>query len=87
MGTMAGAVHAGQRAAIEVLNILRPQSLTSQDYFLLKEINQKYQEEKATPDTGWHIYRWTILFPAMALMTAWSALKLRASYGHLLVPR
>ena len=49
---MAGAVHAGQRAAIEVLNILRPQSLTSQDYYLLKEINQKYQEEKAKPDPG-----------------------------------
>lgn len=52
MGTMAGAVHAGQRAAIEVLNILRPQSLTSQDYYLLKEINQKYQEEKAKPYPG-----------------------------------
>ena len=49
---MAGAVHAGQRAAIEVLNILRPQSLTSQDYYLLKEINQKYQEEKAKPYPG-----------------------------------
>ena len=29
-GTMAGAVHAGHRAAIEVLDRLRPQSLTSQ---------------------------------------------------------
>ena len=84
---MAGAVHAGQRAAIEVLNILRPQSLTSQDYYLLKEINQKYQEKKAKPDPGWNFYRWTIVLPAIALITAWSALKLRVSYGHLLVPR
>merc|ERR1712141_67001 len=87
MGTMAGAVHAGQRSAIEVLDILRPQSLTSKDYFLLKEINQKYQEEKAKPYPGWNVYRWTIVLPAIALITAWSALKLRASYGHLLVPR
>ena len=62
MGTMAGAVHAGQRAAIEVLNILRPQSLTSQDYYLLKEINQKYQEEKAKPDPG-HSYLIRRIFP------------------------
>lgn len=87
MGTMAGAVHSGQRAAIEVLNILRPQSLTSKDYHLLTEINQKYEEEQPKPVSDWPVYRWTVILPACALITAWAAFKLRATYSYLLVPR
>ena len=86
MGTMAGAVHSGQRAAIEVLNILRPQSLTSKDYHLLTEINQKYEDEPK-PVASWNINKWTIILPTVGTVLAWTAFRLRATYSQLLVPK
>ena len=86
MGTMAGAVHSGQRAAIEVLNILRPQSLTSKDYHLLTEINQKYEDEPK-PVASWNINKWTIILPTIGTVLAWTAFRLRATYSQLLVPK
>ena len=83
---MAGAVHAGQRSAIEVLDILRPQSLTSKDYFLLKEINEKYQEHQHIPVSEWLNYKWTLMLPTLTLLMAWAALKMRNTYSHLIVP-
>lgn len=89
-GTMAGAVHAGHRAAIEVLDSLRPQSLTSQDYFFLKETQGKYHEEAKQSNTSssdFSIFRWTIVLPSVALGVAWAALKLRSTYGYLITPK
>ena len=83
---MAGAVHAGQRSAIEVLDILRPQSLTSKDYFLLKEINEKYQEQQHKPVSEWLNYKWTLMLPTLTLFMTWAAFKMRNSYSHLIVP-
>jgi hypothetical protein len=89
-GTMAGAVHAGHRAAIEVLDRLRPQSLTSQDYFFLKQSQSKLYEDKA--ESAGKRYSspygiWTFLIPSMAFALAWGALKLRSIHGILFVPR
>jgi len=89
-GTMAGAVHAGHRAAIEVLDRLRPQSLTSQDYFFLKQSQSKLYEAKtknATQHYPSSYGLWTFLLPSMALALAWAALKLRSTHGILFVPR
>ena len=87
MGTMAGAEQAGQRAAIEVLDALRPQTLTAKDYKMLKESQSKYEPAAPKVSSGFHIYRWTLLLPGVALLVSWAAFKLRATYGHLLVPR
>ena len=90
-GTMAGAVHSGQRAAIQVLDGLRPQSLTSLDYFLLKE-SECDQEKENNPDekvlarSSYSVFRWTILFPGCALGLIWGAYKLRSTYSQLAVP-
>ena len=89
-GTMAGAVHAGHRAAIEVLDRLRPQSLTSQDYFFLKQSHSKLYEDKAKSTANRyssHFGIWTFLIPSMAFVLAWGALKLRSTHGILFVPR
>jgi len=89
-GTMAGAVHAGHRAAIEVLDRLRPQSLTSQDYFFLKQSHSKLYEDKAKSTANRYSSQfgiWTFLIPSMAFALAWGALKLRSTHGILFVPR
>ncbi len=91
-GSMAGAVHAGHRAAIEVLDCLRPQCLTSQDYYFLKESQSKYKssedkEEALKANQSYSIYRWTIVLPSVAFLLAWTALRLRSTYGHLVVPK
>lgn len=88
-GSMAGAVHAGHRAAIEVLDNLRPQSLSSQDYFFLKEAQGQYlKEQKGAKSNGdYSIYRWTVVLPSIAFAVAWTALKLRSTWGHLVVPK
>jgi monoamine oxidase len=95
MGTMAGAVQAGQRAAIEILDELRPQSLTSQDYFLLKEAQAKYTKNNMEGTDlkpsrnrwSYSVYRWTVVLPATALIIAYTAVRLRAMYSHLSVPK
>ena len=87
MGTMAGAVLAGQRAAVEVLDVLRPQSLTSQDYFLLKEAASNYNDEvKPVKKWSYSVFKWTLALPTFTLMLTWFAFKLRGQYGRLLVP-
>ena len=89
-GTMAGAVHAGHRAAIEVLDRLRPQSLTSQDYFFLKQSQSKLYEDNAKSTANRYSSTfgiWTFLIPSMAFALAWGALKLRSTHGILFVPR
>ena len=86
MGTMAGAVQAGQRAALEVLDNLRPQSLTAQDYLILKESQSKFYTGNRKKAADFSVYRWTIIFPSIAVIVAWTAIKLRNTYGHLVVP-
>ena len=87
MGTMAGAVHAGQRAALEVLDNLRPQSLSAQDYLVLKESQSKfYHQDKSKRAKDYSVYKWTIVLPSVALVVAWTAIRLRNTYGHLVVP-
>ena len=89
-GTMAGAVHAGHRAAIEVLDRLRPQSLTSQDYFFLKQSHSKLYEDKAKSAANRYSSPfgiWTFLIPSMVFALAWGALNLRSTHGILFVPR
>ncbi len=93
---MAGAVQAGQRAAVEILDELRPQCLTSSDYHLLKECQTKYyvDEDEALSSMGstsnrfgFSVFRWTIILPTLALATAYTALRMRDKYGHLVVPK
>ena len=78
------------KAAIEVLDRLRPQSLTSQDYFFLKQSQSKLYEDKAKSTANRYSSTfgiWTFLIPSMAFVLAWGALKLRSTHGILFVPR
>ena len=86
MGTMAGAVQAGQRAALEVLDNLRPQSLSAQDYLILKESQSKFYQQGKRKTQDFSVYKWTLVLPSVAIVIAWTAIKLRNTYGHLVVP-
>jgi hypothetical protein len=85
-------VRSGRRAAVQVLDELRPQSLTASDYSLLEEVSapKKKKEEvvavaKKQQQQGW-IYRWTLALPAVGLAVGYAAYALRDRYCGLFVP-
>jgi hypothetical protein len=47
---MAGAVEAGLRVAVEVMDEIRPQSLTAQDYVLIKDW-KKFGQKRGQVET------------------------------------
>jgi len=83
IGYMDGAVQSGVRAALEVLDILKPQTLSSEDF---KEL-QKYSSDHLTaPTTQFRVYKrfgvMLILSAAgLALVTYW-----RRNWAHCFIP-
>ena len=87
---------AGQRAAIEVMDDLRPQCLSSKDYILLKKSSSQADDTgaemmKAYNNGGvfeelWfsNVFRWTLVMPFASLCVVYSVFKLRETYSHLL---
>ena len=92
-------IQAGQRAAIEIMDELRPQSLSSKDYVLLKKSssdtgNLTFSMTKGMKNGGiieelWfsNVFRWTMVLPLSSVCLAYAVFKLRETYCHLVVPR
>ena len=79
---------------------LRPQSLSSKDYILLKKSssdaagNLTFSMTKGTKNGGiieelWfsNVFRWTMVLPLTSVCLAYAVFKLRETYCHLVVPR
>ena len=86
---------AGQRAAIEVMDDLRPQCLSSKDYILLKKSSYAsvvgIDRMNGIPSGGiieelWfsNVFRWTMILPAVSACIGYTVFKLRNTYSHLL---
>jgi len=84
IGTMEGAVQAGQRTGLEVLRELRPQCLSAEDLEFLSEFTMERLNVPAAPRQ--HVFRWTILLPAAYLFVMFLAIKMRNKYSGLLIP-
>ena len=76
---------------------LRPQSLSSKDYILLKKSSSCPDDEVGTNmmktiDGGgliedlWfsNVFRWTIILPSAIICISYTVFKLRDTYSHLL---
>ena len=86
---------AGQRAAIEVMDDLRPQCLSSKDYILLKKSSYASDvgRDRMNGMTSggiieelWfsNVFRWTMILPAVSVCIGYTVFKLRNTYSHLL---
>ena len=64
---------------------LRPQSLTSLDYYLLKESETEVMEHNLTIGT-FSVFKWTVLLPSLVIGGLYGAFKLRSTYSQLAVP-
>ena len=84
----------GRRAALEVLDEMRPQSLSSQDYEYLNkakwissiEDGKEKNRRESIHAKPYHIYRWTIFMPLCCLTVGYLAYKMSDKYGRLMIP-
>ena len=90
-------LQAGQRAAIEVIDDIRPQCLSSQDYILLKKSSSYAPEDVhivnnfkngSVVEELWfsNVFLWTLFLPFAGLGLSYVAFKLRDAYCHLVIP-
>ena len=90
MCTISGAIEAGHRAAVQALDDLRPQALSSREYLLLKAIESGNQQETEFEDEEEakkiRIFRWTFFLPVFALTMGYFVFRLREKYANILIP-
>jgi len=94
-GTMCGAVESGQRAAIEALEELKPQCLSSRDMALLCRRPTKLHKSSSNnlvsrlpgePVMYSNVFRWTIVMPCLGIGAALLAVQMRNKYSQLFRP-
>jgi len=87
-GTMCGAVQSGQRAAIEALEELKPQCLSSRDMALLcrkptklhkSSSNNLVSQLPGEPVMYSNVFRWTIVMPCLGIGAALLAVQVKTS--------
>ncbi|TRY79586.1 hypothetical protein TCAL_08944 [Tigriopus californicus] len=89
MGQMAGAVLSGTRAAIQVLDDLRPQSLSTKDYKVLKSIHLSTEDrfpKHVQSSRNYGIYRWTLFLPMTCIAFGYGACFLRDKWCGIFIP-
>lgn len=77
-GYMDGAVQAGERAALEVLQELRPQIVTAADLQFINLILRRSSPVHLPPVS--HVYRWTLCLPLFLIAMGWAAYALRRHF-------
>ena len=93
-GTMCGAVESGHRAAVQVLEELKPQSLSSRDMTMIRPSSATVPAAQKSmvaamyhePAMYHNVFRWTIVLPCMALGVTFLAIQFRNRYSQLFRP-
>lgn len=86
---MAGAHEAGKRAALQVLSDLRPQSMTSTEYQVLKSIwidPKLKQPSNELRKQSYGLFRWTLCLPLTFMAVSYGACLLRDRWSGIFIP-
>jgi len=83
IGYMNGAVESGVRAALEVLQHIKPQSLSSNELMVLQRHSTK---QAAVPLDKPGLCRWTVLMPLVYVMGMAVMYHLRDHWSHCFIP-
>jgi hypothetical protein len=72
LGTMSGAVESGLRVAIEVMDEIRPQCLSAQDYAVIKDSakfgrKRNRNRKPHLAETSFNVLKWTLVLPIVGI--------------------
>ena len=92
-GTICGAIESGQRAAIEVLEELKPQCLSSHDLVLIRKSAKLpgslslVSIHPSEPVLYSNVFRWTMVLPLAGIAAGLIAIRFRDKYCQLFIPK